>query len=60
MTFEEALIAIKAGKAIKLPHRDWNLSLIQVMHYNSDIERPAHIIASEDILSDEWVILEDY
>lgn len=58
MKFEEALIAMKTGKIIKLPHREWNLSLIQIMHYDSDLEKPVRIIASEDILSEEWIIID--
>jgi hypothetical protein len=58
MKFEEAFQAMRNGKKIKLPDRDFFLSLIGKIYYDNDDCKPAEIISSNDILRDDWEIVE--
>jgi hypothetical protein len=58
MKFEEALKEMKFGKKIKLPERDFYLSLINKVYYDGNDDRPAEIIPISDILREDWEVLD--
>jgi hypothetical protein len=58
MNFEEALKAMREGKKIKLPERDFFLNMIGKIYYDDNDGRPAEIIGTNDILRDDWKIIE--